>query len=117
MIGEIVSHYRIQETLGRGGMGVVYKARDIRLGRLVALKFLSEQFSEDRWASEQFQQEAITASGLNHPGICTIHDVGEHEGQPFIVMEFLNGRTLREELRKGRFTTEGAIAAGIQIAD
>ena len=117
MIGQIISHYNIQEAVGHGGMGVVYKARDTRLGRFVALKFLSEKLTEDRWASDQFQQEARMASRLNHPGICTVYDIGEHERRPYIVMEFLEGGTLRTQIRNRRFTIQEVIAAGIQITD
>jgi len=117
MIGETVSHYSIVETLGRGGMSVVYKAQDTKLGRFVALKFLSKKFHSDQRAMERFRQEARTASALNHPGICTIHDIDEHRGQPFIVMELLEGRTLRQRLSDRRLTTREAVACGIQIAD
>src|SRR3954469_22918792 len=116
-IGRTVAHYEVLDKLGSGGMGVVYRARDIELERFVAIKFLPQELEKDQEALARFRREARTASALNHPGICTIYEIGADEGRPYLVMELLDGESLQQRIGRGPVDVSTLLAIGIEVAD
>lgn len=117
MEGKVISHYEIVQKLGQGGMGVVYKARDLRLSRLVAIKMLTPEFASDPDRRKRLLKEAQAASSLNHPNICTIHEIDEADGALFVVMEWIQGHTLAEEMSKGRLALPRILEIALQVAE
>src|SRR3954454_1847973 len=116
-IGRTVAHYEVLDKLGSGGMGVVYRARDVELQRLVAIKFLPDELMQDEEALARFRSEARAASALNHPGICTIYEVGDDSGRPYLVMELLNGESLQALIARGSIDLNTILSFGIEVAD